>query len=95
MAVPIEFWKQGNKLFVEYNKRVYNFNEFIRLSEAQFVIDKIYQKITREYPAEVISDNNKCLVVGTFIKNHFLKRDNVIDVIILDDGKIIRFNLEE
>ena len=95
MAVTIEFWKQGNKLFVEYNKRVYNFNDFLKLSEAQFVIDKIYLKISREYSNEVISDDNKGTVVGTFIKNHFLKRDNVIDVIILEDGKTIRFNLEE
>ena len=95
MAVTIEFWKQGNKLFIEYNKRVYNFSDFVKLSEAQFVIDSIFNNIKKEYPSELISKDNKGLVVGTFIKNHFLKRDNVIDVIILEDGKTIRFNLEE
>ena len=95
MAVTVEFWKQANKLFIEYNKRVYDFNEFVKLSEAQFVIDNIFEHIKKEYPKELISKDNKGLVVGTFIKNHFLKRDNVIDVIILEDGKTIRFNLEE
>ena len=95
MAVTVEFWKQGNKLYIEYNKRVYNFSDFVKFSEAQFVIDSIYNNIQKEYPNEVIAKDNKGLVVGTFIKNHFLKKDDVIDVIILEDGKTIRFNLEE
>ena len=95
MAVTVEFWKQAGKLFVEYNKRLYNFNDFLQSSEAQFVIEKIYLKILREYPNEVTDTGNKGHTVGNFIKNHFLVKDSVFDVIILEDGKTIRFNLEK
>lgn len=95
MAITVEFWKLSDKLFVEYNKRVYNFNQFIKLSEAQFIIENIYNKILKDYPNESFPDNNMCHTVGTFIKNHFLIKDSVFDVIILEDGKTIKFNLEE
>ncbi len=95
MAITVEFWKQSDKLFVEFNKKIYNFTQFIKLSEAQYVIELIYNKILTEYPKESFPDNNMCHVVGTFIKNHFLKKDNLFDLIILEDGKTVKFNFEE
>lgn len=95
MAITVEFWKQADKLYVEFNKRIYSFSQFIKLSEAQYLIEKIYNKILTDYPNESFQDNNMGHAVGTFIKNHFLVKDNVFDIIILEDGKTIKFNLEE
>jgi hypothetical protein len=95
MAVTLEFWKQNEKIFVEYNKKVYSFQEFLKLPQAENILDIIYNKITREYFDEIKDIKNKGEAIGSFIKRHFLKRDGIFDVVILDDGKLVKFNIEE
>ena len=95
MALTIEFWKQGENIYVEFNKNVYNFQEFLKKNESQIIIDSIYNKIIKDFTDEARGCKNKFEVVGKFIKNHFLKKDNLFDVVILDDGKVVKFNLEE
>ena len=55
----------------------------------------IYNKIVKEYYEEIKDTKNKGEAIGLFIKKHFLKKDGIFDVIILDDGKLVKFNIEE
>ena len=95
MATTLEFWKQNEKIFVEYNKKVYIFQEFLKLPQAESILDMIYNKIVKEYYEEIKDTKNKGEAIGLFIKKHFLKKDGIFDVIILDDGKLVKFNIEE
>jgi hypothetical protein len=95
MATTLEFWKQHDKIFVEYNKTVYSFNDFLKLPNSQPILDIIYNKIMKDYYSEIKDCKNKSEAIGLFIKNHFLKKDGLFDVIILEDGKLVKFNLED
>ena len=82
----------GNR---EYNSKCYTFKDFIKLSQGQFIINSMFEKIVLDYPNEIDSKKSKGEIVGLFIKNHFLKKDKIFDVIIYNEGKVIKFNLEE
>ena len=55
----------------------------------------MHDKIVKDFPQDAIHYKNKYEIVGNFIKRHFLKKDNIFDVIILNDGKFVKFNIEE
>jgi len=95
MADLIEFWQQKGKIFVEFNSKTYSFLDFVKLPEGKFVIDAMFNKIVIKYPNEILNKKNKYDAVGNFIKNHFLKKDKIFDVIIYNNGKLVKFNLEE
>jgi len=95
MAVTLEFWQQHDKIYVEYNKKIFSFQEFLKLPQTQNILDKIYSKILNDYYEEVKTCKSKAEAIGFFIKKHFLKKDGIFDIVILDDGKLIKFNIED
>jgi len=95
MAVTLEFWKQKDKILVEFNKKVFSFQDFLKLPQAESILNQIYNKIVKDYYEEIKDAKTKGEAIGYFIKKHFLKKDGIFDVIILDDGKIVKFNIEE
>jgi hypothetical protein len=96
MADLLEFWKQKGVVYVEYNSKCYTFSNFLKTAEGNSIINIMYQKILSSYINKIDDKNqNKAVVVRKFIKNHFLKKDKIFDVIIYNDGKVVKFNLEE
>ncbi len=98
MVQTIEFYKKAGRLFVDYNGKDLRLFEFMELPEGRKIINKMYQKIFIEYNKEiehlVDNMNHKGEVVGAFINKFFLKKEVPFDVIILGNGNVIKFNLE-
>ncbi|MCG8568977.1 MAG: hypothetical protein MJB14_02450 [Spirochaetes bacterium] len=95
MIRTIEFYSRGDAIFVEYNTKKYTLKDFLNLPEAKDIIHSMYLKIITDYPDEIYKGESSFDVVGIFIKKHFLYNSYQFDVVIQDDGKLVKFNLEK
>jgi len=99
MAHTIEFWQEDGKIFVEYNLKKLSFENFLKQNDAKSIINDIYTKIKAHYmdkiEEEIKNPDLKPEVVGIFIKKFFLNKNSNYDVVILGDGSIVNFILEE
>ena len=95
MASTLEFWKDGDQIYVEFNLVKYAMPEFLRLEEASMLIDRMYGEIILNYKKDVDLDQPKLTVVAQFIMKYFLDKDRTFDVVILGNGDVVKFNLEK
>jgi hypothetical protein len=95
MADLVEFWAQRGKIFVEHNSKIYLFTDFLKTREGKSIIDIMFREIVLKYPDEIKDKKSKWEIVGNFIKKHFLKKDKIFDVVIHNDGKVVKFNFED
>ncbi len=95
----MEFYKKAGYIFVEYNEKEILLENFLKLPESKRIVHKIYHKIFTNYldeiEYEVENISHKGEVVGVFIKKYFMKKEHPYDVILLDNGNVVRFNLEK
>lgn len=94
MAHTLEFWKTDDKIFVEFNLKKYGLAEFLELPEAVIIINRIYDKIVVDHRESVTPGADRMAVVAGFIKENFLQKDNSMDVVILGNGSVVKFDLE-
>lgn len=74
---------------------MYKLSDFMRLPESKEIIEKIYNKIARDYHYEDTGD--KYETVGKFINRHFLDLDSKFDIVLLGEGEkqTVLFNFEK
>jgi hypothetical protein len=109
-TTTLEFSKANDRIMVNYNFESITLTQFCRLEGAKTILVKMCCAIRRQCKEEnpcgnpvciqainkgLVNCNNYIETVGTFIKNHFLKNDIVIDVIISEDSDRVDFNIEE
>jgi hypothetical protein len=94
----LEFWQEGDTIFVDIDGRKHTLAEFIALPDGAFIVGKMYQVIIMDHCQDIEEEvddlSNKGEVVGRFICRFFLKQDQVFDVVYLEGGNRVRFNLE-
>ena len=98
-AFTIEFFKSNNRILVDYNRKIYSLINFLRLPETKYLINIMYKYIMENYKYDWImslkNKKNVIEIVGEFIKNHFIKYTKKLDVFITNNGKNVKFNVEE
>lgn len=95
----IEFYQKSGQIYVEFCEQKYPLAEFLQIPDAQFILNEMYHKIVTEYidhiKTQIKNIDNKGEVLGIFIKNNFLEKDKTYDVVVLGNGSVMNFNLEE
>jgi hypothetical protein len=98
LAKALEFYQYRNRIYVEYAGVHHTLKKFMELPEAADIVARMYDHIISDYIAnvkyEVTDLSNKAEVLSFFITKHFLKHDNTFDVVYLEGGNKMKFNLE-
>lgn len=94
--ITIEFWLEEKELMIQYKTKNMKFKDFANKfsDEAYFIINSIYDYIAKNEMDFCDDYDNVFECIGNYIKENYLKYNNILDFMISSNGKVLKTDKE-